>query len=87
MLKEQNYIIHAVEQTSNAVLLNEIFELISSESKVAFILGNEVDGVSDLALIMADRVIEIPQFGTKHSLNVSVTAGIVVWEWIKKHKL
>jgi 23S rRNA (guanosine2251-2'-O)-methyltransferase len=50
---------------------------------VAFILGNEVDGVQQEIIDMADNTIEIPQFGTKHSLNVSVATGIVLWECIR----
>jgi tRNA G18 (ribose-2'-O)-methylase SpoU len=51
--------------------------------KYAFVLGNEVDGVGEEALVCCDGVIEIPQFGTKHSLNVSVACGIVVWEAVR----
>ena len=85
-LKSEGYLIFAIEQAHNSILLNELSDAIAPNSKIVFILGNEVDGVSDLALVMADRVVEIPQFGTKHSLNVSVTAGIVVWEWVKNYK-
>jgi tRNA G18 (ribose-2'-O)-methylase SpoU len=49
------------------------------------VFGNEVDGVDQAALDTADHIIEIPQFGTKHSLNVSVCAGIVLWEFTKKY--
>ena len=52
----------------------------------AFVLGNEVDGVEESALALCDGTIEIPQFGTKHSLNVAVAAGIVVWEVVRKMK-
>jgi tRNA G18 (ribose-2'-O)-methylase SpoU len=51
----------------------------------ALVFGNEVDGVDQAALDTADHIIEIPQFGTKHSLNVSVCAGIVLWEFTKKY--
>ena len=51
----------------------------------ALVFGNEVDGVDQRALDLADHIIEIPQFGTKHSLNVSVCAGIVLWEFAKKY--
>ena len=50
-------------------------------------MGNEVDGVADEVIALADGVIEIPQFGTKHSFNVSVTIGIVAWEFVKKIRL
>jgi tRNA G18 (ribose-2'-O)-methylase SpoU len=49
------------------------------------VFGNEVDGVDQRALDVADHIIEIPQFGTKHSLNVSVCAGIVMWEFVKRY--
>jgi len=55
--------------------------------KTALILGNEVDGVCDEALALTDTAIEIPQLGTKHSLNVSVSAGMAIWEYAKKHSL
>jgi tRNA G18 (ribose-2'-O)-methylase SpoU len=55
-----------------------------ANQKYAFILGNEVSGVSDEALQLVDGVIEIPQFGTKHSLNVSVTAGIIAWHYVNQ---
>jgi tRNA G18 (ribose-2'-O)-methylase SpoU len=53
--------------------------------KTALILGNEVDGVSDASLAITDTALEIPQLGTKHSLNVSVSAGMAMWEYAKKH--
>ena len=86
ILKNEKFTLIAVEQAHNALLLNEMTDLIPADSKIAFILGNEVNGVSDNALIHADIIVEIPQFGTKHSLNVAVTAGIVVWEWVKHFK-
>ena len=52
---------------------------------MAVVFGNEVNGVAQEVIDVADRIIEIPQFGTKHSLNVSVCAGIVMWEFCKKH--
>lgn len=76
-LKENNYQIWALEQAEGSLSL-ENFKL-NENSKIALILGNEVDGVSEKALENCDGVIEIPQFGTKHSLNVSVSAGIAVW--------
>lgn len=78
LLKKDGYKICAVEQTNKSILLQDIPVV----SKVAFVLGNEVDGVSEETLLKCDEIIEIPQFGTKHSLNVSVAAGIVLWHWL-----
>ena len=79
-LKEANYTINAVEQIEGSIMLNEFIHC----NKSAYIFGNEVDGVDDEILQYCDNAIEIPQEGTKHSLNVSVTAGIVIWEMFKK---
>lgn len=80
-LKEEGFSIYGIEQTSTSVALN----LVSSfPEKVAIILGNEVKGVSIEALELCDEIIEIPQQGTKHSLNVSVCGGIVSWELFKQ---
>lgn len=78
-LKNQNYTILAVEQAENSRMLNEL-EL--PQGKYAVILGNEVKGVDQTVLDECDSCIEIPQYGTKHSLNVSVATGIVLWEMI-----
>ncbi|MBI9060392.1 MAG: RNA methyltransferase [Marinilabiliaceae bacterium] len=81
-LKQQDYTICSIEQVENSTsLLN--FEP-SKEKKYAIILGNEVKGVQQEVINMSDVCIEIPQFGTKHSFNVSVTAGIVLWELFRK---
>ncbi|MBA2498258.1 MAG: RNA methyltransferase [Chitinophagaceae bacterium] len=80
-LKEDGYRIWAVEQVKNSKKLNEI-ELKPNE-KVAIIFGNEVEGVSNEVLALCDDFIEIPQLGMKHSLNVSVAAGIVLWEVVR----
>jgi 23S rRNA (guanosine2251-2'-O)-methyltransferase len=82
-LKTQGYYIIGVEQTDQSISLDD-FNI--SKEKIAVIFGNEVDGVSDEALEMLDISMEIPQFGTKHSLNVSVCAGIVLWEMMKKFR-
>jgi 23S rRNA (guanosine2251-2'-O)-methyltransferase len=82
-LKSQGYFIIGVEQTDQSVLLDD-FDQVSE--KIAVIFGNEVDGISDEALELIDLSLEIPQFGTKHSLNVSVCAGIVLWEMMKKYR-
>lgn len=74
-LKENNYVINAVEQIENSVMLNDYVPV----ERSAYIFGNEVDGVDDEVLPYCDSAIEIPQEGTKHSLNVSVSAGIVMY--------
>ncbi len=80
-LKKDNFNIIGIEQTSTSQLISD-FE-INPEKKYALILGNEVDGISDEALSNIDTFLEIPQLGTKHSLNVSVCGGIVIWEFAK----
>ena len=77
-LKDEGYVLVAVEQTCNSVSL-ENFEADFARQKYAFILGNEVDGVQQELVDLCDYSLEIPQFGTKHSLNVSVATGIVLW--------
>lgn len=72
--------IAAVEQAHSSITLNEAG---SRYERIALVFGNEVTGVSDVALSMSDVCIEIPQWGSKHSLNVSVTVGVVLWEIVK----
>lgn len=84
-LKEKDYKIFAVEQTKNSITLNEF--LPEKENKFALILGNEIDGVNQTAINFCDGVIEVPQFGSKHSLNISVCAGIVIWDIFSKLRL
>ncbi len=79
-LKKNQYFIAAVEQTTNSVSLPDF----SPGEKTAFVFGNEVNGVSEDALALCDACIEIPQFGTKHSFNVSITTGIVLWDMYVK---
>lgn len=79
-LREEGYTIISIEQTSDSVMLDK-FEKAENE-KYAIILGNEVDGVDQAVVDASDFSIEIPQYGTKHSLNVSVAAGIVIWSFI-----
>ena len=74
-LKSMGYRIFAVEQVEGSVMLQDF----KMEPNMAFIMGNEVEGVSDEALQFCDAAIEIPQEGTKHSLNVSVCSGIIMW--------
>lgn len=81
-LKSDNVKITAIEQVEQSVMLHN-FEVAENE-KYALIFGNEVKGVQQELIDEADGVIEIPQLGTKHSLNVSVSAGIVVWDLFQK---
>ncbi len=77
-LKENGYTICAIEQAEKATMLQELNA--TALMPLALVFGNEVDGVDQEVVSLSDVVIEIPQFGTKHSLNVSVSAGIVIWE-------
>jgi tRNA G18 (ribose-2'-O)-methylase SpoU len=80
-LQESGTVVGAIEQTEQTVFLHQINQI--AYSKIALIFGNEVDGVAQEAIELCDHVIEVPQFGTKHSLNVSVCAGVVLWEFSK----
>ncbi len=80
-LHTEGYILVAVEQAEGSIFLNNIDLGEISDKKYALIFGNEVEGVSEVAMEMADFVVEIPQFGTKHSLNIAVSVGIVAWEF------
>ena len=102
-LKEKGYFVYSIEQVEGTTKLQnlpdahqKIFRQPSEQEKqensslpkgYAVIFGNEVKGVKQNVVDMSDGCLEIPQFGTKHSLNVSVTAGIVVWEFAKLLKL
>ena len=77
-LKKEGYIVCAVEQAEGSVMLDKL--QLDKTKKYAIILGNEVKGVQQSVVDSCDMCIEIPQYGTKHSLNVAVTAGIVIWE-------
>lgn len=81
-LKAENTRVYAIEQTENSIMLNQ-FEPIKNQ-KIALIFGNEVKGVSQKAIDLSEGVIEIPQLGSKHSLNIAVSAGIVVWDLFQK---
>ena len=85
LLKAEGYEVWAVEQEEGSIMLQDFQP--DKEKKYAIILGNEVKGVQQEVVDQCDGCIEIPQFGTKHSLNVSVTAGILVWEFARKMKL
>lgn len=81
-LKSENCQVLAIEQVENATFLNDF--LPEKDSKYALVFGNEVYGVSQEAIQNCHGTIEIPQLGTKHSLNISVSAGIVVWDLFQK---
>lgn len=83
-LQSENVTVFAVEQVEKAVLLNEF--IADASKKYALVFGNEVYGVSQEAVSLCDGCIEIPQLGTKHSLNIAVSAGIVVWDFFKQLK-
>ena len=80
-LKTLGYTVFAIEQAIGSTLLPDI--KLESEKKYAVILGNEVKGVQQSVVDDCDGCIEIPQYGTKHSLNVSVTAGIIIWDIVR----
>lgn len=84
-LKAEGKRIIAVEQAEGSTLLHQFTP--SSDEKYALIFGNEVNGVSDEAMQLIDACIEIPQFGTKHSFNIVISAGIVLWDFYYKLKL
>jgi tRNA G18 (ribose-2'-O)-methylase SpoU len=79
-LHEMNVTVYAIEQADGALQLNEIN---TQSNPIAVVFGNEVDGVQQEVIDLSDGVIEIPQWGTKHSLNISVSAGIVMWELVR----
>ncbi len=81
-LKKQGYSVFVVEQTDEKIFLQH-FEP-AKYGKCAFVFGHEVFGVSDEAVALADAAIEIPQFGTKHSLNITVSLGVVIWDVVSK---
>lgn len=83
-LKTENIEVYAIEQVENAIFLQN-FE-IDKTKKYALVFGNEVYGVNQKAIELCNGTIEIPQLGTKHSLNISVSAGIVIWDLFQKIK-
>ena len=83
-LKQQGYIVCAVEQAVGSTMLDKL--LLAKDKKYAVVMGNEVKGVQQEVIDHSHGCIEIPQYGTKHSLNVSVTAGIVIWDLFNKLK-
>ncbi len=80
--KNKGWTIIGVEQTDQSILIPS--DTLASTAKIVLIFGNEVDGISEELLPLLDMAIEVPQFGTKHSLNVSVCAGIILWEIVRK---
>jgi len=84
-LRADGYKIIAIEQAENSIMLNTFAP--AANEKYALIFGNEVNGVSDEVMQQIDACIEIPQFGTKHSFNIVVSAGIVLWDFFAKLSL
>lgn len=82
-LKDAGYKVYAIEQVENSILLQDFKH--PQNEKLALVFGNEVYGVEQDIVDMCDASIEIPQLGTKHSLNISVSLGIVIWELAKKY--
>ena len=81
-LRDEGYTVYSVEQAEGSIMLNEL--QLEKGKKYAVVLGNEVKGVQQEVIDCSNGCIEIPQYGTKHSLNVSVTAGIVIWDLFKQ---
>ena len=81
-LQKEGWIVAALEQAEGSVMLQNFQP--EFNKKYAFVLGNEVTGVHDTIIERADLTLEIPQFGTKHSLNVAVSAGIICWHYLEK---
>lgn len=84
LLISENYIVSSIEQAENSIMLQDFN--IDKNNKYALIFGNEVKGVQQKIVDMSHNCIEIPQEGTKHSLNISVSAGIVIWDLYCKYK-
>ena len=81
-LKQNEYILYAVEQTEGSLSLDKI--ILDPTKQYALILGHEVKGIQQAVVNECDYCVEIPQFGTKHSLNVAVAGGIVIWDFFKQ---
>jgi tRNA G18 (ribose-2'-O)-methylase SpoU len=84
-LHAEGYKVFAVEQTENSISLEKLS--LNKEEKYAIILGNEVKGVQQEVVDLCDETVEIPQFGTKHSLNVSVAGALTIWNIFTQLKL
>lgn len=83
-LQNNGFKVYAIEQVENSILLPKFYP--ASKEKIAFVFGNEVKGVQQKVVDICDGSIEIPQYGTKHSFNISVSAGIVLWDVFSKLK-
>lgn len=83
LLQKNKTKVYAVEQTENSIMLDK-FSV--GKEKIAIVMGNEVQGVQQGVINLCDGVIEIPQLGTKHSLNISVSCGVVLWDLFSKMK-
>ena len=83
-LKREDVIVCAIEQVENSTMLQDFS--IEPNQKYAIVMGNEVKGVQQEIVSTSDYCIEIPQFGTKHSLNISVSCGVVLWDLFKKFR-
>ena len=83
-LKREGYQIGVIEQSTPKTFLQDFQP--DTAQKYVLVFGNEVEGVSEETLALADFALEIPQFGTKHSLNISVSVGVVVWDFFSKMK-
>ncbi len=83
-LKKNRYLVYAIEQADKSIFLDNFKP--NFDEKIALIFGNEVKGVSEEVIDIVDSCIEIPQYGTKHSLNVSISAGILIWDLFMKYR-
>lgn len=81
LLQKNNIKVYAIEQAENSLMLNKFNP---TNAKIAVVFGNEVEGVQQEVINLCDGVIEIPQLGTKHSLNISVSCGIILWDLFNK---
>ncbi len=81
-LKSEGFSVYAIEQVKNSILLQDF--KVKEEDRIALIFGNEVTGVEQDTIALCDGCIEIPQMGTKHSLNIATAAGIMLWECVKQ---
>jgi len=84
-LKKRDYSIISVEQVENSTMLQNFNT--EKNQKIALVMGNEVNGVEQSIIDISDDCVEIPQYGTKHSLNVSISAGLVIWHLFQKNYL
>ena len=84
-LKVIGYRVYAVEQVAGSIMLQSM--QFNNDEKVAFVFGNEVTGVESTTIEICDGCVEIPQFGTKHSLNIATAAGVVLWEVVRSRLL